>query len=171
MPTGKRLSAVLIAAMAFTSVGCLVATSSTTKRQGNYVAQSTLDNILPGKTSNAWIVATLGEPTSKTVLEPGHELWKYSYKETHESGGAIFLLYAGGNGKVADGTVFVELTDGVVTKFWRGWTLPEEACHCAPISAPQPSHMPCALSPISEPICIRWRFMRDYAVVRWGDGA
>lgn len=120
MPTGKRLSAVVVAAIALTSVGCLVTTGSTTKRQGNYVAQTTLDNIQPGKTSKAWIVATLGEPTGKTVLEPGHELWKYSYKETHESGGAIFLLYAGGNSKVTDGTVFVELTDGVVSKFWRG---------------------------------------------------
>ena len=120
MSIGKVLATVILAAIAFTSLGCLVSTSSTTKHQGNYVSQSTLDNIQPGKTSKAWIVATLGQPTSKTELEPGHELWKYTYKETHESGGAVFLLYAGSNTKVADGTVFVELNDGIVSKSWRG---------------------------------------------------
>jgi outer membrane protein assembly factor BamE (lipoprotein component of BamABCDE complex) len=102
------------------TTGCLVGGGSTTRREGNYVSQSTLSNIETGKTTKAWIVATLGEPTTKIVLEPGHELWKYSYKETKESGGFVFLLYAGGDTKIADGTVFVEMQNSIVTKTWRG---------------------------------------------------
>jgi outer membrane protein assembly factor BamE (lipoprotein component of BamABCDE complex) len=104
----------------FSNLGCLVGANSTTHREGNYVSQSTLNNIEPGKTSKAWIVATLGQPTTKTVLEPGHELWKYSYKETKESGGFVFLLYAGGDTKTSDGSVFVEIQNDTVTKSWRG---------------------------------------------------
>jgi outer membrane protein assembly factor BamE (lipoprotein component of BamABCDE complex) len=120
MSIGKGLCAAFIAVVVFVNSGCLVGGNSTTRREGNYVSQSTLNNIDPGKTSKAWIVATLGEPTSKTVLNPGHELWKYSYKETKESDGFVFLLYAGGDTKVADGTVFVEFVNDVVTKSWRG---------------------------------------------------
>jgi outer membrane protein assembly factor BamE (lipoprotein component of BamABCDE complex) len=116
----KGLYGAILALAVMMNLGCLVGGSSTTRREGSYVSQSTLNEIEPGKTSQAWIVATLGEPTSKTVLGPGHELWKYSYKETKQSGGYVFLLYAGGDTKIADGTVFVEMVNDVVTKTWRG---------------------------------------------------
>ena len=120
MSIGKGLCGAILALAVMINLGCLVGGSSTTKREGNYVSQSTLGQIEPGKTSKAWIVGTLGEPTSKVELGPGHELWKYSYKETKQSGGYVFLLYAGGNTNVSDGTVFVEMQNDIVTKTWRG---------------------------------------------------
>jgi outer membrane protein assembly factor BamE (lipoprotein component of BamABCDE complex) len=120
MSIWKGLYIGAVALVIFSSGGCLVGGGSTTRREGNYASQATLNNIQPGKSNKAWVLATLGEPTSKTVIESGHELWKYSYKETKESGGFVFLLYACSDTKISDGTVFVEMQSGIVTKTWRG---------------------------------------------------
>src|SRR4051812_29251594 len=120
MGIGKRfLCAVAVLAM-ITSFGCLVGGSSEVKREGSYVSESTLNTIEPGKTGKAWILATLGEPSSKKEIEPGHELWKYSYKETKQGDGYVFLIFAGSDKQVAGGNVFVEFKDDVVSKSWRG---------------------------------------------------
>ena len=102
------------------STGCLVGVSSHTNREGTYVAESTLDQIEPGKTNKSWIVATLGEPSENKEVEPGHELWKYSYRETRNSSGYVFLIFGGSGTRETDSHVFVEMVDGVVTRTWRG---------------------------------------------------
>jgi hypothetical protein len=79
-----------------------------------------MNTIEPGKTSKAWVLATFGEPTSKQEVEPGHEVWKYSYKETKQSSGYVFLITAGSDKTITGGNVFVEMKDDVVTKSWRG---------------------------------------------------
>ena len=53
-------------------------------------------------------------------IEPGHELWKYSYKETKEGDGYVFLIFAGSDKNVTGGNVFVEFKNDVVSKSWRG---------------------------------------------------
>jgi outer membrane protein assembly factor BamE (lipoprotein component of BamABCDE complex) len=102
------------------SSGCLVGGSSSVRRQGSYVADTTLSRIEPGKTQESWVLATLGQPSEKTELAPKHELWKYSYKEVKNSSGYVFLIFGGSDSKETSGKVFVELQDGVVTKTWRG---------------------------------------------------
>src|SRR5262249_33869524 len=77
------------------NLGCLFGGSSETHREGAYVSDSTLGTIEAGKTTQAWVLATLGEPSKKTELEPGHELWNYEYKEKKESNGYVFLIFAG----------------------------------------------------------------------------
>jgi outer membrane protein assembly factor BamE (lipoprotein component of BamABCDE complex) len=100
--------------------GCLVGGSSSIKREGTYVADTTLNHIEPGKTEQSWVLATLGQPTEKTEVAPKHELWKYSYKEVKSSSGYVFLIFGGSDRKETNGKVFIELQDGVVTKTWRG---------------------------------------------------
>ena len=100
--------------------GCLVGGSSEVRQEGSYVADSTLSHIEPGKTNDAWVLATLGNPTEKTELAPNRELWKYRYKEVKSSSGYVFLIFGGSDCKETRGQVFVELQDGVVTKTWRG---------------------------------------------------
>src|SRR4051794_3082822 len=41
--------------------GCLVTSTNNETRSGKYVADTTFDQIRPGKTSAAWVKATLGE--------------------------------------------------------------------------------------------------------------
>ena len=115
---GLLRAAVLV--MLGVNAGCLVGGSSEVKREGNYISETTLNTIEPGKTGKAWVLATLGEPSSKKEIEPGHELWKYSYKETKEGDGYVFLIFAGSDKNVSGGNVFVEFKDDVVTKSWRG---------------------------------------------------
>jgi outer membrane protein assembly factor BamE (lipoprotein component of BamABCDE complex) len=102
------------------TTGCLIGTSSQVRRDGPYVAEDTLRKIEPGKTEKAWVLATLGEPTEKNELDPGHELWKYSCRETRDSSGYVFLIFGSSDQKVTQEKVFVEMKDGVVTKSWRG---------------------------------------------------
>lgn len=99
--------------------GCLVMSNKEDKITGNYVASSTFDQIAPGKTTAAWVKSTLGEPTEKSSLDGGAEVWKYKYTERKESQGAIFLIFGGQNVKERPGTAFVEFKDGVVVNKWR----------------------------------------------------
>src|SRR5688572_3706591 len=100
--------------------GCLVAGSSTEHRTGKYVAESTFGQIEPGKTTAAWVQATLGEPDCKTKADGGTEVWQWRYTEHRENNTAVFLIFAGSNEKETAGTAFVEFRDGVVTNKWRG---------------------------------------------------
>ena len=100
--------------------GCLVAHSSNEKVSGNFVPTNTFDRIEPGKTTAAWVKATLGEPSSKDSAGTNSEVWKYSYTEQKESSGAIFLIFGGSDKKEQQRVAYVEIKDGVVTNKWRG---------------------------------------------------
>jgi len=100
--------------------GCLFGGSSSVKREGTFVAPETLGQIQAGKSNKAYVVALLGQPTEKKEIEPGHELWKYSYKEKTESSGYVFLIFGGSDEKETGSKVYVEFTDDTVSKTWRG---------------------------------------------------
>lgn len=111
---------ILSGAMLVGASGCLVASDTHQSRTGTYVADTTFNQIKPGKTSEGWVRATLGPPTSESKLDDGTRLWKYSYTERRESSGAVFLIFGGHDEKEQTHTAFVELKDGVVTNAWRG---------------------------------------------------
>ena len=99
--------------------GCLVSGSASQTRTGKYVGEDTLAKIEPGKTTQGWIVATLGEPSTKNKVEDGSEVWRYDYTERRENNTAVFLLFGGSDKKETCGSVFVEMKNGVVTNKWR----------------------------------------------------
>ena len=99
--------------------GCLVSSSSNQHITGNYVPESAFDRIEPGKTTAAWVNATLGEPSSKQPADGSAEVWKYSYTEEKQSSGAIFLIFGGSDRKSTQRTAFVEFKDGIVSNKWR----------------------------------------------------
>lgn len=100
--------------------GCLISSNTSEHRSGNYVADSTFNQIQPGKTTEGWVDATLGKPTSTSRLDDGTEIWKYSYTEHHDSSGAVFLIFGGSNSSETSHTAFVEIHHGIVRKAWRG---------------------------------------------------
>lgn len=117
----KRLrELVLFVSIGLLSASCLVSSDTHQSRTGNYVADSTFNQIQPGKTTEDWVRATLGPPTSLTKLGDGSQLWKYSYAERRESSGAVFLIFGGHDEKEQTHTAFVEMKDGRVTNAWRG---------------------------------------------------
>ena len=99
--------------------GCLVSGSANQTRTGKYVGEDTLAKIEPGKTTQGWVVATLGEPSTKNKVDDGSEVWRYDYTELREHHTAVFLLFGGSDKKETCGSVFVELKNGVVTNKWR----------------------------------------------------
>jgi outer membrane protein assembly factor BamE (lipoprotein component of BamABCDE complex) len=104
--------------LALTLTGCLVMSGSDEKREGKYVSPATFEQIKPGKTTQAWVEATLGDPTKKTKANDT-EVWKYEYTEKRESSGAIFLIFGGTSKKQVSNAAYVELKDGIVTNAWR----------------------------------------------------
>ena len=113
------LSLILMPIILASMTGCLVSGSSKHVRSGNYVAEDTFSRIKPGKTTAGWVAATLGEPSSKTRLDDGSEIWKWTYTETRDSSGAVFLLFGHRSQRTTDGAAFIELKDGLVVNKWR----------------------------------------------------
>jgi|ERR1700722_8291447 len=100
--------------------GCLVATSSQTTHTGSFVSDETWNKIEKGKTSQEWVLTVVGQPTQKSNLKDGKEIWKYTYTTRTQNGGGVFLLYAGSSSEETIGNAFIEFKDGIVTDWWRG---------------------------------------------------
>jgi outer membrane protein assembly factor BamE (lipoprotein component of BamABCDE complex) len=99
--------------------GCLVSSNTQQSRSGSYVPENTFYQIKPGKTTQAWVKAVLGEPNSKATADDT-EIWKWSYTERKESSGAIFLIFGGHDEKEQTHAAYVEFKDGVAINKWRG---------------------------------------------------
>jgi len=107
-----------ILVLAFALAGCLISSSSHTEYRGKHVGQATLDQIEPGQ-GQAFVLAVLGEPTSKAPAGENRELWKWSYTEQKTSKGGVFLLVSTKKSTETTGTVYVEFEDGKVARTWR----------------------------------------------------
>ena len=109
----------LVGLMALFASGCLVSGDSHETRSGTYISETTFNQIKPGKTSEDWVRATLGPPSSEKSLSDGGKVLKWSYTERHESSGAVFLLFGGHDEKETTHTAYAEVHNGVVTNAWR----------------------------------------------------
>jgi len=109
-----------IAAFIFAATGCLIGTSNKVKESGTPVADTTLRQVEIGKTTESWLLATLGPPTTRSKVDdqPGVEIFAYNHQVVRTSGGYVFLLFSGSNEKVDQHRTVFEITDGVVTKYW-----------------------------------------------------
>ena len=118
----KRSAAVVSAlALVLLAGGCLVTSGRHMSESGTKVSSSTLKQVELGKTTSAWLVATLGEPSECTKVEgdPSVEIYRYDHITTQRSSGTIFLLFATGAKKQVSERTYFEITDGVVTKHWK----------------------------------------------------
>lgn len=103
--------------------GCLISGNSSTSVTGKYLSETTMEQIQPGVTTEAWVLATLGTPTSRgewTKAEDGSkgEIWRYEWTKRKDSSGSVFLLLDTGSRQVYSKTTYIELLDGVVTRYW-----------------------------------------------------
>lgn len=97
---------------------CIVNVDSHKQRTGRYVSSSTLQQIEPGRTQ-AYVLALLGEPTTRTRVDGAVEIWKWSYTETKRREGRLIFVYSGDETEQVEGATYVEYQDGVVTKTWQ----------------------------------------------------
>jgi hypothetical protein len=108
-----------LACVSFLTTGCLVTGDHHESTTGTQVSDSTFKQIQLNKTTEDWVHATLGPPTSERLLRDGGRILKYTYTERRESSGAVFLIFGGHDEKRIDHTAFIEVHDGLVTKAWR----------------------------------------------------
>lgn len=101
----------------FTS-GCLISKSHSVHESGAKVSGPTLAQIKPSETTEAWLLAAVGDPTSRRDVDDHTHLLRYEHTVTTKKGGAIFLLYAGGESEQRKSSVIFEITDGIVTRYW-----------------------------------------------------
>ena len=109
------------AACLLTAGGCLVVGGSSYYESGVRVSQSTLNQVQVDKTTEAWLIAALGEPSHRRkVAGQDHvvEILSYEYTVEKSSGGAVFLVFAGGEEHRYRRVTYFEVTDGVVTRAW-----------------------------------------------------
>ncbi len=117
MPRMLLAAAVLAALMCFGS-GCLIVTGSRMEETGVKISGATLSQVTPGETTEAWLLAALGQPTERRTVDERTSILRYEYTLTTSKGGAVFLLFAGGDQKQETTATMFEITDGVVTRYW-----------------------------------------------------
>ncbi len=84
-----------------------------------YVGTETLERIDKGATGQDWILAVFGQPTAKAKLADNlTEIWKYPYSYADDRGNRMRLLSAE-EGQSASRVIFVQLSHGIVTDWWR----------------------------------------------------
>lgn len=100
------------------SAGCLMTSHSSVKESGAKVSSVTLDQIRPGKTTEAWLLAAAGEPTTRREVDAHTAILRYDHVTSSSSGGTIFLLFSGGSTKQKTSSVIFEVSDGVIQRYW-----------------------------------------------------
>lgn len=114
----KSFACFVLAGCCFAASGCLISKTNSTREQGVKVSGSTLDQVKPGETTESWLLATLGEPTSRRPVDETTSVLRYDHKVVTSKGGAVFLIFAGAEKKEKTNSVLFETKDGVVTRYW-----------------------------------------------------
>lgn len=116
----RILAALGFAAFILTASGCLVVSGSSTYESGVKITPTTLERIVVGQTTEAWVIATLGEPTEQNEVEgqPNVEIFKYEHTTHESSGGAVLFIFADAKNKSHKSVVYLEITDSVVSDYW-----------------------------------------------------
>ncbi|SRR5690554_1008629 len=109
-----------VAAFLFCAAGCLITSHKATHESGIEVGRGTLRQIEPGKTTEQWLLAALGEPTSRAIVRGPDDvhILGYSHEKMKKSRGSLFLLFSGSSKKIDKRTTYFEITNGVVTRYW-----------------------------------------------------
>ena len=112
------IAGVLITAFTMTATGCLVVSGRSTHESGIRISEATMQQVEIGETTEAWIVAALGEPTSRTELDDHIVLARYEHSVTRAEGGAVLLIFAGGSATTRRSTTYFEYDDGILCRTW-----------------------------------------------------
>lgn len=97
-------------------VALLGGCSTPPEQTGIRIGDETLKQFKAGVTTESWLLAVLGPPTSSSVVENLENTRVYRYALGQAAGGlgAIFSGEASKNTAV----VYFIITDGIVTRFW-----------------------------------------------------
>lgn len=109
---------VLLVLATFLCGGCIINTGSRVEQSGRQISTQTLEQIQAGRKMD-FVQAVLGEPTTRSTLAGGTEIWKYQYREKRTRSGTVLFLFSGDNTTVIEHACYVEFQDGAVTRSWQ----------------------------------------------------
>lgn len=114
-----RQTLLLLALVAtFALSGCLIGGSSKTHVTGTKVGPETIAQLQSGK-SQAFLLALLGEPTSKADVGNSSSLWKWTYSERKTSSGSVLFIFGSTSEQEITSTCCVEFKQEFVVRAWR----------------------------------------------------
>lgn len=117
-------------------LGCLSVSScalvdvrqtTTYDRDFQPLTESTVDNIVPGKTTKTWLIENLGKPEAISPHKNGSEIFTYRVVEKKLERVRVLILFKYETINETDKHIFVHLADGLVVKYWRDYQLPSIA--------------------------------------------
>ncbi|CAN5845263.1 hypothetical protein BH11PLA1_BH11PLA1_14220 [soil metagenome] len=89
------------------------------KFSGTFVTDTLYDEIKVKTTTREWVIAVIGEPDRRAMLEDGSELFVYAFRlESIES--TLFSVVGGKDKVPSQSTTAVRLHAGLVVEKWRG---------------------------------------------------
>jgi len=94
--------------------GCI--SSQPINESGVRIGDETLMQFKAGITTEAWLVAVLGEPTSQSWVRGVENTRVFRYATMERSSGLSSIL-SGKSGRTTSVTYFI-ITDGIVTRYW-----------------------------------------------------
>jgi len=104
----------------FTLDGCISGrTNIKYGPNGPPAGSATLRQIKVGKTNKAWLLSTLGEPSSESKTPDGTEILKYNYVKKVDSSFAIEPFLDLHDEKEEHTTLYFGIKDGIVINFWK----------------------------------------------------
>ena len=111
-------STAALSLVAFGLCGCIINTGSHSEQSGKYISQQTFEQVTPG-TSKEFVLAVWGEPTTKTPLSDGTEIWKWRYRQTKKSSGSVLFVFNGDSTTETETATDVLFKGDVVSQAWR----------------------------------------------------
>lgn len=115
--SGRSHIMVVYIAAVLTSLVCVTTgCSSPPSQSGVRIGDETLKQFKAGVTTESWLLAVLGPPTSSSVVGniANTRVYRYALGEAAGGIGALFSGQASKNTSV----VYFIITDGIVTRFW-----------------------------------------------------
>jgi hypothetical protein len=101
------------------SSGCaIIDAHSETTTSGTIVSDESLARVQPGSTTTAWLLATLGEPSSREQVDGSTEILKYSSQQLVEVDSELLFIFDTSTRKEVHRTVFFECVDGMLSRHW-----------------------------------------------------
>ncbi len=92
----------------------------TVRYKGTFVSEELLKRVKPDVTRADWILAVLGEPTGRAVLDDGSEIWKWVYAPIEQVASFVQVFGATEDEPpLQPVSAFVHLRAGVAIDTWR----------------------------------------------------
>jgi len=94
----------------------LMGCASNKQQTGVRIGDATLQQFEAGVTTEAWLTAILGDPSSKAVVEGVDDTVVYRYSLSESDSG--LLSFVTGSSRKNVSTVYFIISEGIVTRFW-----------------------------------------------------